>query len=90
MIERGINWLLGKGNIQPEVPSCPDHEVLMNLRGKMGKPAIYEAQPQETYTYIYFCPVTGCNQTAEIRKYRSQTPKIDETPVRPVYARRDR
>jgi hypothetical protein len=71
----------------PEIPICPDHDVEMRLRGKLGKPTRFTEQSQEEYTLIFFCPVEGCNQTDERSKVRTQVPVPGESPKRPVFAR---
>lgn len=68
-------------------PDCPDHNVEMQLRGKIGRPSRFEAMSEEDYTHIYFCPVTGCNQTAERVVVRRQIPVPGVPPKRPSFAR---
>ena len=55
----------------------------------MGAPARFTYQTEETYTVIYFCPVTGCNETAEGQLAMTQIPVPGAAPERPAYARRD-
>lgn len=71
----------------PAIPLCPDHDVAMQLRGKLGKPTRFAEQSEEEYTLVYFCPVEGCNQTEERVKVRTQIPVPGETPGRPTFAR---
>jgi hypothetical protein len=61
----------------------------MQVRGYLGQPARFSYQTQETYTVIYYCPVPGCNNTAEDEIAMTQIPVPGAAPKRPVYARRD-
>ncbi len=74
---------------EPDVPRCGDHGVEMRLRGKQGRPTRFEAQIEEEYTLIYFCPVEGCDVTASVKRVRSQIPFEGEAYERPAYARPD-
>jgi len=87
---RLLDMLLRRGEPAPTTPSCPDHKVEMRLRGKMGRPARFSDTTEEEYTLIYFCPVPGCNHTAERKNARSQIPVPGEPPARPSFARRRR
>ena len=58
-MQRLLNTVLRRETPEPATPLCPEHGVEMRLRGKMGRPARFEDQTQETYTVIYFCPVHG-------------------------------
>lgn len=69
------------------VPMCDDHHVPMRLRGKLGRPTRFEDQTQEEYTLVYFCPVEGCNETAEVPQVRSQIPVAGAAPERPPFSR---
>lgn len=69
------------------IPVCPNHKVEMRLRGRLGTPARFSNQTQEDYTFIYFCPVPECNETAERVVARTQIPVPGETPERPAFAR---
>jgi pyruvate kinase len=59
------------------------------MRGVMGRPARFSYQTEETYTVIYFCPVPGCAETAEVQLAMTQIPVQGAAPRRPDYARRD-
>jgi hypothetical protein len=61
----------------------------MQMRGVVGRPTRFSYQTEETYTVIYFCPVSGCDQTAEETIAMTQIPVPGEAPRRPGYARRD-
>lgn len=73
----------------PLIPVCPDHEVEMRLRGKMGKPTRFSDQTASEYTLIYFCPVEGCNRTATRERQRLQIPAPGVAPERPIFSRLD-
>jgi hypothetical protein len=73
----------------PRVPICPDHDVEMRVRGKMGRPTRFSSQTEEEYTLVYFCPVEGCNHTEMVSRVRTQIPVPGESPARPSFARRD-
>ena len=60
---------------------------LMQMRGKMGRPARFSDTTEEQYTVIYFCPVPECDHSAEVTRRRVQVAVPGEAPVRPVYAR---
>ncbi|MGI8404229.1 MAG: hypothetical protein ACR2OE_05600 [Thermomicrobiales bacterium] len=75
--------------IEPLIPVCPDHDVEMRLRGKLGRPTRFTDQTEAEYTFIYFCPIDGCNQTAFRERTRSQIPVPGEAPARPGFARTD-
>ena len=87
-MQRLLNTVLRRNQIEPATPLCPEHEVEMRLRGKMGRPARFEDQTQETYTLIYFCPVRGCGETVLKETSRSQIPVPGEPQPRPDYIRR--
>ena len=89
-MQRVLDIILRRELFEPPIPVCPDHEVEMRLRGKQGRPTRFSDQIEEQYTYIYFCPIEGCNHTAEIKRDRSQIPVPGEPFERPVFARRDR
>lgn len=69
------------------VPRCADHKVEMRLRGKFGRPTRFLDQTQEDYELIYFCPVEGCNETAQVAQTRSQIPVAGVAPERPLFSR---
>lgn len=82
-----IDTILGRKVDNPAIPECPDHEVEMHLRGKLGRPSRFSFQTEEEYTLIYFCPVEGCNQTATREHRRTQIPVPGATPGRPFFSR---
>lgn len=71
----------------PLIPVCPNHDVEMRLRGKMGKPTRFSDQSASEYTLIYFCPVEGCNNTDTRERQRLQIPAPDVAPERPIFSR---
>jgi hypothetical protein len=71
----------------PAIPVCPDHDVEMQLRGKLGKPTRFAEQSEEEYTLIFYCPVVGCNHTDTREKVRTQVPVPGESPSRPLFSR---
>jgi hypothetical protein len=83
-----LDTLLGRNRNEPEIPDCPDHHVDMRLRGKLGRPTIFQEQTEGSYTFIYFCPVDGCNQTATRELRRTQIPVPGAAPKRPQFSRR--
>ncbi len=87
MVMKYVNWALRRGVVEPDIPVCPDHQVEMRLRGTMGRPARFSRQTEGEYNHIYFCPIEGCNETAERRVAQSQSPYPAEIPPRPYYAR---
>lgn len=89
MVSRVLDWVFQRRREEPDVPLCPDHKTLMQVRGYQGQPARFSYQTQETYTVIYFCPLTGCNHTAEGQIAMTQIPVPGAAPRRPIYARRD-
>ncbi len=66
-------------------PDCPVHDVEMDLRGKMGRPSRFSNMSEEDYTFIYYCPVDGCNETAERQVVRREIPVPGTTPKRPDF-----
>ena len=72
---------------EPDIPNCPDHQVEMRLRGKLGKPTRFADQSEEEYTLIYFCPIEQCNETANRVRVRTQIPVPGEPPERPTFSR---
>ncbi|MCC6315567.1 MAG: hypothetical protein IT337_16330 [Thermomicrobiales bacterium] len=72
-----------------DIPHCPDHGVQMMLRGKQGRPTRFADQTEQEYTYIYFCPVPECNQTAAVQRHKAQIPVAGVPQDRPFFARRD-
>ncbi len=75
--------------VEPVIPLCPDHGIEMRLRGKLGRPSRFTDQTEEEYTFIYFCPIDGCNQTAFRERVRAQIPVPGEAPARPGFSRVD-
>ncbi len=88
MVARVLDIVFRRQREVPRVPLCPDHNVEMDLPGKMGRPSRFSDMTQETYTLIYFCPVPGCDNSAEVEQARSQIPVPGAQPERPTYARR--
>lgn len=89
VVQRMFDVIFRRERIEPDVPVCPDHHVEMRLRGKQGRPSRFSDQTEEEYTLIYFCPIEGCNNTAEIMRAKSQIPVRGEAPERPSFARRN-
>lgn len=87
MVMKYVNWALRRQAEESDIPRCPDHKVQMRLRGVMGRPTRFRWQTEEVYTYIYFCPVDECNETAMIERRKAQVPGGTDIPERPVYAR---
>jgi hypothetical protein len=83
-----LDTILGRNANDPEIPDCPDHHVDMRLRGKLGRPTDFQVQTEGSYTFVYFCPVDGCNQTATREHRRTQIPVPGAPPKRPVFSRR--
>jgi hypothetical protein len=88
VVQRILDVILRRDRIEPDIPLCPDHEIEMRLRGKQGRPTRFSAQTEEEYTLIYFCPVEGCNHTAQIKRVKTQIPVPGEPPERPAFSRR--
>jgi hypothetical protein len=84
-----LDVILRRNTEEKTPPECPDHHVEMRLRGKQGRPSRFEGMSQEDYTQIYFCPVEGCNVTAERKVARRQIPVPGMQPARPEFARVD-
>jgi hypothetical protein len=84
-----MDVILRRNTEEKTPPECPDHHVEMRLRGKQGRPSRFEGMSEETYTQIYFCPVPGCNETAERTVARRQVPVPGVPPKRPGFARLD-
>ncbi|MCC6704330.1 MAG: hypothetical protein IT334_05600 [Thermomicrobiales bacterium] len=70
-----------------QTPICPDHDVPMRLRGKMGRPARYDSTLQEEYTLVYFCSVHGCGESKLVQVSNSQIPAPGFQQPRPDYIR---
>jgi hypothetical protein len=87
-MQRLFNSILRRTPEEPVTPICPEHGVEMSLRGKMGRPARFEDQTQETYTAVYFCPVRGCGESVLLERSRSQIPVPGSPQPRPDYIRR--
>ncbi len=68
-------------------PRCPDHDVPMLLRGKMGRPARFDATLQEEYTLVYFCSVRGCGESMLVQRSNAQIPAPGAPQPRPDYIR---
>ena len=88
MIQRALDIVLRRVREVPDIPRCPEHDVEMRLRGKQGRPTRFTDQTEEEYTLIYFCPVPGCNHTAERKRVATEIPAPGEYPERPSFARR--
>lgn len=86
-MNRVLDVILRRTRPEPEVPSCPEHKVEMRLRGKQGRPTRFADQTEEEYTLIYFCPVEGCNETAQLKRVKTQIPVPGEPPERPAFSR---
>jgi hypothetical protein len=86
-MQRVLDIILGRVRDIPAIPVCPDHQVDMHLRGKLGRPTRFSSQTEETYTLIYYCPVEECNHTDTREQVRTQIPVPTEQAVRPAYAR---
>jgi hypothetical protein len=84
-----LDVILRRNTEEKTPPECPDHHVEMRLRGKLGRPSRFEGMSEETYTQIFFCPVEGCNNTAERMVARRQVPVPGLPPKRPAYSRND-
>jgi hypothetical protein len=82
-----LDVILRRNTEEKTPPECPSHHVDMHLRGKMGRPSRFAGMSEEDYTQIYFCPVEGCNETAERRVVRRQVPVAGVPPKRPDYSR---
>lgn len=89
MVQRVLDWVLKRERAKPAVPVCPNHRVPMQMRGVIGAPTRFSYQTEETYSVIFFCPVPGCNETAENQLSMTQIPVPGAAPRRPDYARRD-
>lgn len=88
VVARVLDIVFRRSRPEPAVPTCQDHEVEMHLRGKMGRPSRFTDMTEESYTLIYFCPVPGCDHTAEVTPSRTQIPVPGAAPDRPSFARR--
>ncbi|MGI8477413.1 MAG: hypothetical protein ACR2OO_13735 [Thermomicrobiales bacterium] len=82
-----LDALFRRSVVVPEIPVCSDHKQEMRLRGKLGRPTRFSDQTEEEYTLIYFCPVEGCNHTAEVTRTKTQIPVPGESPERPSFSR---
>jgi hypothetical protein len=89
VVQRILDWVFKREREEPPVQLCPNHKTPMRMRGVVGRPARFSYQTEETYTVIYFCPILGCNETAEIQIAMTQIPVPGAAPRRPDYARRD-
>jgi hypothetical protein len=89
MVARMIDWLRG---VQPpqDDPVCRIHGEPMLLFKKVGRPARFQEQQTASYTLIYRCVVSGCDETATRTRVRNQIPAPGELTERPVWASRDR
>ena len=88
MVQRVLDWVFKRERDKPDVPMCPSHDVPMRMRGVMGRPTRFSYQTEETYTVIYYCPVDGCAEPAEVQVAMTQIPVAGAAPRRPDYARR--
>lgn len=84
-----IERLTGRKSKSSEVPVCPEHDVPMLLRGKLGRPARFHDQTASEYTLIYFCPVQDCANQEMRDVVRNQAAVPGAQPDRPTYARRN-
>ena len=87
-MQRILDVVLRRERVEPAIPTCPDHEIEMRLRGKQGRPTRFTDQTEEEYTLIYFCPVERCNETALVKRVKTQIPVPGEAPERPGFSRR--
>lgn len=87
-MQRVLDLILRRQRGEPAIPVCADHHLEMRLRGKQGRPTRFADQTEEEYTLIYFCPVEGCNHTAQVKRVHTQIPVPGEAPERPAYVRR--
>ncbi len=85
-----LDVILRRATEEKTPPECPDHHVEMRLRGKVGRPSRFEGTSEQRYTAIYFCPIPGCNETAERKVARRQVPVPGVPPARPDFARVER
>jgi hypothetical protein len=88
VVQRSVDWVLGREPSQDDVPICPDHDELMQLYKKVGKPARFSDQGSASYELLYRCPVPGCDNTATRRRVRNQIPVPGEVTPRPRWALR--
>jgi hypothetical protein len=89
VVRQVLDWVFKREREEPDVPLCSDHHTPMQLRGYIGRPARFTYQQNESYTVIYYCPVQGCNETAERELSMTQIPVPEVSPRRPDYSRRD-
>ena len=88
MVQQVLDWVFKRERVVPDVPLCPDHHTPMQLRGYIGRPTRFTYQQNESYTVIYFCPVHGCNETAQRELSMTQILVPEAGPRRPDYSRR--
>lgn len=88
VVARILDTVLRRTVDEPHIPNCPDHKIDMQLRGKIGRPARFSDTTAQSYTHIFFCPVEGCDQTAEREVSRLQIAVPGAPPARPVFWRR--
>ncbi len=86
-MEKVLDIVFRRNRPVPLIPVCPNHNVEMRLRGRLGTPTRFSNQSQEDYTLIYFCPTPECNETAERLVSRTQIPIPGESPARPAFGR---
>jgi len=87
IVQRVLDVILRRNAPEPDIPLCADHKAEMRLRGKQGRPTRFSSQTEEEYTLIFYCPVEGCNHTAERKRVKTQIPVPGEPPPRPPFAR---
>jgi hypothetical protein len=87
-VARILDLVFRRPVVEPSIPVCPQHNVEMTLRGKMGRPARFSDTSQQTYTVIYVCPVVGCDHTEEREQARAQIAVPGIAPRRPDFSRR--
>lgn len=88
VLQRSVNWLLGRSAPKDETPTCPDHGEPMLLYKKVGKPARFSDQDVAEYDLLYRCPVPACDRTEVRHKVRTQIPVPGESTPRPRWAAR--
>lgn len=84
-----IERITGRREKDSGVPVCPDHQLEMVLRGKVGRPARFADQTASEYRLIYICPVPDCDEKADRPVLRNQAAVPGAAPERPVFSRRN-
>lgn len=84
-----IERITGRREKDSDAPVCPDHDVELLYRGKLGRPTRFAKQSVSEYKLIYFCPTKGCSYTEERDVRRNQASIPGAQPERPVFSRRN-